>query len=209
MKNIIIIMLAMTLGLQAQERYIYTSTGNRIVFNESEKLFVEVSNINDTTILNQVSAYIRSIDSEMIRVTDNSFIATLQPSELEYIETTFHNSSVYSTHVLSHGTNDKAWASNRIFVRTRENESPMVLLRQLNVRYDTLWQIGSDADLYLVTLSRGQDAIDVSNEIFESGQTVYSHPDFGMFVDMHNELYDEQWGLHNEDNGYDINVEPA
>ena len=85
----------------------------------------------------------------------------------------------------------------------------MVLLRQLNVRYDTLWQIGSDADLYLVTLSRGQDAIDVSNEIFESGQTVYSHPDFGMFVDMHNELYDEQWGLHNEDNGYDINVEPA
>ena len=209
MKNIIIIMLAMTLGLQAQERYIYTSTGNRIVFHESEKLFVEVSNINDTTILNQVSAYIRSIDSEMIRVTDNSFIATLQPSELEYIETTFHNSSVYSTHVLSHGTNDKAWASNRIFVRTRENESPMVLLRQLNVRYDTLWQIGSDADLYLVTLSRGQDAIDVSNEIFESGQTVYSHPDFGMFVDMHNELYDEQWGLHNEDNGYDINVEPA
>ena len=120
----------------------------------------------------------------------------------------------YSSLLLS---NDSVihWQTNKLLIKIKQGVAIENLLQTYQIPFSNCKQLGSDQNVFLVTLNDVEDkSIAYSNLLYESGNVIFAQPDFGMFLKRNNACYSNQWGLQNTGQyngniGTDINVTSA
>lgn len=105
------------------------------------------------------------------------------------------------------------WATDEIFVETKKGESIADVLEKHGILYKDVSNISKETNEYIVKLILGlnNNALTIANDLFLTGDVIYSHPSFFHKGYVHNALFSYQWALNNDGQycdttGIDINV---
>ena len=203
-KHALLFIVSFFITLQASAQvYIYTSSGNRVYFNNVSKFVVGITDFCDSLQLNNFFDEMVKGDMEAQALTRRLFMTNLAIENINAISfrigCQISISNVYSK------DDDLFWETNRIFVKPKANQNIESILRNVKIQYDSIHQFGSDEKVYIVKL-HDNNAIFASNTLYENGEVVFAQPDWGMLTTPSSVTFNNQWNLHNIEYGYDINV---
>ena len=186
------------------QTYIYTATGEKILFQNENKHIVKVVGFNDTSHLDNLFVVISSNDTDAQRITRTIFLTSLSIEFLNLISSQNGCMSVFSN-VYSIKNDGLYWETDRIFVKPKQGRNIESILQNAKIQYGAVRQFGSDTNAYMVELLNNK-AVVASNILYEKGEVLFSQPDWGMLISPDSYTFDDQWNLNNTEYGYDINV---
>ncbi|MDR2823842.1 MAG: S8 family peptidase [Prevotellaceae bacterium] len=206
-------------AIQSQNVHIYDEFGNKIYFQktENEKFITINSTVNQTKrelIKQKLNAYGNNFQEAIpfvYKVTLNS-----QQKALLFSQLNQDTVNVKITPMLMYSDSTVQWTSNEIIVKIHNNSNLETILNNHSISYSNIRQLGSDLQVFVVTLSSGTEdrSIEYSNMLYESGDVVFAQPAFWKYLKKYNSLYPNQWGLNNIGQnggiaGIDINAPEA
>ncbi len=189
------------------QAYVYTASGNRVLFQSENKRIVSVIQFKDSLHLNSLFNDIASNDTVAQKITHSMFLTSLSENLISSLSLKNGCQSTIAN-VYSLQNEDLYWETNQIFVKPKPNYTVESVLQNAKVQYRSVRQFGSDSNAYIVELL-DNNAISASNILYENGEVVFAQPDWGMLLTPTSCTSDGQWNLHNMEYGYDINVMDA
>lgn len=203
---VVVIVFQSASNIFAQKTFIYDESGKKHYLFETNKKVVSLYQVNDTNISFDIWKDVSYLDKNAILLTNNMLIAEVEDKQLNTITEKYGSLFEYTPLLLT-DDGEMYWTTNQIIIKRKPGNNVKELLRNINVEYTSIEQLGSDSLVSLIELPDNTNVIEVSNLLFENGNVEFAQPNWAMYVDApNNPLFDYQWNLFDINNGYDINV---
>jgi len=200
-KPLLIVLMGMMLSVAsfAQSNYYYGSDGpiqltedpsSYVIVTSSEDVLEKVSNRKSFAGMKSVEAFpyqrFAIVTPENAKAKTQDIVASLG-LERDRV-------SIAPSLLLNDGF--RVYLTPRIVFKPRTSSDMKVIMDKLNsFSYEGIEEVNGK---YRVTLNDVNDALAVSNAIYETNLTQFSHPDFYAELTHHNDpLFDEQFQMHN------------
>lgn len=215
MKKNIFITLVLLFVLQianSQSVFIYNLNGEKEYFIEIDSLFqIKFLEEPDISLKNQLNSFFSIKEEEK---TAQRIVVKFNREDKKTLSLIRGNKRIkYINQSLMNSKGSILIPTDKIMVRIKSGNNLSDILQKLNISYESLRKLGSDANSFLITLLDG-NSITVANKLFESGFFELSQPSFTSFEGIQNPFYTSQWGFNNTGqnngtSGIDINAPEA
>lgn len=211
MKKIIVFMLLFSsLAIaHAQDYFMYVGGEKRYFEISPNKVLVQFIENTEVSAVKSIIEKNMSFRVSNIAETDYkewhliSFLDTDKTKIVELIQNKDRNRILYSGVVFVDKDGEKIAAlTNQIIVRLKQESDYAILQKSTEIyKVDSIWQDGFEKKTYLlgVNHSSEKNAMQIANELYETGLFEYAEPNLMLFIryGTNDTYFSDQWGLNN------------
>ncbi|MCW5912389.1 MAG: S8 family serine peptidase [Cyclobacteriaceae bacterium] len=206
-------------NLIAQQKYYSYVKGDKVSYTISNRIIIQYKNKGAQIHKNEEVLKLSSVKYTNLESVEGLTLMEFDNTSYEAIQSVLkslssnHEVTYASPVLLNDSGKEFGTFTNQVIVRLKSiSDLPVLttLLGKYKVRIEKRYEY--DVKTYFLTLENGatKNAMEIANELHDSGLFQYVEPNFLLFVEMNteDEHYEDQWALNNVNN-HDMDVVEA